>query len=284
MARNAVVFPLIGVFAAFMAGCAVMDTGAFTRLQDEMVGLKKEMAVLKTAPPPAPVLAAVRADAGEVQSVRKSFADLNSDFDRMKTDQLAATTRMDDARAEMQRITARQDEQDRALQEIRGNAGRMKEIENRLAALEDRIGKLAAAPAAAAAPAPDSPREWRSPEEMYEVAVGLVKGGNPKKGREMLSDFAVKYPNHKLIPNALYWKGEAFYAEKDFENAILTFQDVVDKYPRGEKAPDAMYKQGLSFLALKDKKNAGILFDLVQKKYPKSKAAEMAKKKLKEIR
>jgi len=291
--RNAVVFPLIGAFAAFMAGCAVMDTGAFTRLQDEMMVLKKEMAVLKTAPPPAPVPAADRADTGEIQSLRKSFADTNSDFDRMRTDQLAATTRMDEARVEMQRLTARQDAQDRALQEIRGNADRVKEIEKRLAALEERIGKLAApaavpapaaAPAPAASPAQESPREWKSPEEMYEVAVGQVKGGNPKKGRETLSDFAAKYPDHKLLPNALYWKGEAFYAEKDFENAILTFQDVVDKYPKGEKAPDAMYKQGLSFLSLKDAKNARILLDLVPKKYPKSKAAEMAKKKLKEIR
>ena len=281
MARNAVVFPLIGAFAALMAGCAVMDTGAFNRLQDDMEKLKKEVAVLKAASPPAPVSGAARADAGDIQSLRKGFADLNADFDRMRTDQLAASTRMDDARAEMQRITARQDEQDRALQEIRGNADRMKEIEKRQAALEERIGKLTAAPAAA--PAPESPREWRSPEEMYEVAVGQVKGGNPKKGRETLTDFAVKYPDHKLVPNALYWKGEAFYAEKDYENAILTFQDVVDKYPRGEKAPDAMYKQGLSFLALKDTKNARVLLDLVQKKYPKSKAAEMAKKKLKEI-
>jgi tol-pal system protein YbgF len=261
-----------------------MDTGAFSRLQNEMVGLKKEMAVLKTAPPPAPVPASERADAGEIRSVRKSFADLNADFDRMRTDQLAATTRMDEARVEMQRITARQDAQERAPQEIQGNADRMKEIEKRLAALEERIGKLAAAPAATPVPVPESPREWKSPEEMYEVAVGQVKGGNPKKGRETLSDFAVKYPDHKLIPNVLYWKGEAFYAEKDFENAILTFQDVVDKYPRGEKAPDAMYKQGLSFLSLKDTKNARVLLDLVQKKYPKSKAAEMAKKKLKEIR
>ena len=282
MARNAVVFPLIGAFAAFMAGCAVVDTGSMTRLQEEMVGLKKEMAVLKTAAPPAPVPASERADAGEIQSVRKSYADMNSDFDRMKTDQLATTTRMDEAQAEMQRITARQEAQDRASQEIRGSADRMKEIETRLAALEERFGKLAPAPVGA--PGSESPREWKSPEEMYEFAVGQVKGGNPKKGRETLSDFAVKYPNHKLIPSALYWKGEAFYAEKDFENAILTFQDVVDKYPRGEKAPDAMYKQGLSFLALKDTKNARILLDLVQKKYPKSKAAEMAKKKLQEIR
>ncbi|MBE0605595.1 MAG: tol-pal system protein YbgF [Deltaproteobacteria bacterium] len=275
--RNAVVFPLVGAVAAFMAGCAVVDTGAFTRLQDEMVELKKEMAVLKTAPPPAPL-----SDVGEIQSLRKGFADLNADSDRMKTDQLATTTRMDDARAEMQRITARQEAQEKALLEIRGSVDRMKEIEKRQAALEERVGKVAAPPAAA--PVPESPREWRSPEEMYEVGVGQVKGGNPKKGRDTLSDFAVKYPDHKLIPNVLYWKGEAFYAEKDFENAILTFQDVVDKYPKGDKAPDAMYKQGLSFLALKDSKNARILLDLVQKKYPKSKAAEMAKKKLKEIR
>ena len=281
MARNAVVFPLLGAFAAFLAGCAVADTGAFNRLQNEVVGLKKEVAVLKAASPPAPVPGAERANAGDIQSMRKGFADLNADFDRMRTDQLAASTRMDDARAEMQRITARQDEQDRAMQEIRGNADRMKEIEKRQAALEERIGKLGAPPAAASVP--ESPRQWKSAEEMYEVGVGQVKGGNPKVGRETLTDFAVKYPSHKLIPNALYWKGEAFYAEKDYENAILTFQDVVDKYPGGDKAPDAMYKQGLSFLALKDTKNARVLLDLVQKKYPKSKAAEMAKKKLKEI-
>ncbi|HEY5577670.1 MAG TPA: tol-pal system protein YbgF [Deferrimonas sp.] len=283
MARNAVVFPLIGAFAAFMAGCAVMDTGAFTRLQDDMEGLKKEMAVLRTSPPPASGLAAEGADADDVRSVRKSYADLNADFDRMRTDQLTATTRMDEARDEMQRIAARQDAQEQALQEIRGNADRVKEIERRMAALEERIGKLAGAPAAVPA-APESSREWKSPEEMYETAVGQVKGGNPKKGRETLSDFVAKYPGHKLIPNALYWKGEAFYAEKDFENAILTFQDVVDRYPQGDKAPDAMYKQGLAFLSLNDKKNARILLDLVQKKYPKSKAAGMAKKKLTEIR
>ena len=57
MGRRAVGLPLIGAFAlaAVSGGCAVMDTGAFTRLQDEMVGLKREVAVLKTAPPPAPV-------------------------------------------------------------------------------------------------------------------------------------------------------------------------------------------------------------------------------------
>ena len=158
----------------------------------------------------------------------------------------------------------------------------MKEIEKRVAALEERIGKLAAAPAAA--PGPGSPAGVEEPGGDVRGRRGAGEGREPEEGEGDALRLRAKYPDHKLIPNALYWKGEAFYAEKDFENAILTFQDVVDKYPRGEKAPDAMYKQGLSFLALKDKKNAGILFDLVGKKYPKSKAAEMAKKKLKELR
>src|SRR3989337_3325434 len=93
-----------------------------------MVGLKREVAVLKTSPPPAPVAALEGAGAGEFQSLRRGFADMNSDFDRVKTEQLGATTRMEEARVEMQRITSRQNEQERALQEIRGNADRVKEI------------------------------------------------------------------------------------------------------------------------------------------------------------
>jgi tol-pal system protein YbgF len=267
-------------------GCAIADTGSFERLQNEMVAMKKDMAALKAsqqrAPGPAPA-AAERADSGEIQALRKNYADMNNDFDRVKSDLLAATSRMDEARVEMQRITSRQNELERAAQETRGNTERIKEIEKRVAAQEEKVAKLGAGPAAPPPAAGEAGPEWKSPEEMYEYAVGQVKGGNPRKGRETLTAFAAKYPDHKLLPNALYWKGEAFYAEKDYENAILAFQDVVDRYPSGDKAPDAMYKQGLAFLSLNDKKNARVLLELVSSKYPRSKAAELAKKKLSEI-
>ena len=275
---------LAGVVTAL--GCAIADTGSFERLQNEMVAMKKDVAALKAsqqrAPAPAPG-AAERADSGEIQALRKNYADMNNDFDRVKSDLLAATSRMDEARVEMQRITGRQNELERAVQEMRGNTERIKELDRRMAALEEKLAKLGAAPASPQPAAGEAGTEWKSPEEMYEYAVGQVKGGNPRKGREVLTAFAAKYPDHKLLPNALYWKGEAFYAEKDYENAILAFQDVVDRYPSGDKAPDAMYKQGLAFLSLNDKKNARVLLELVSSKYPRSKAAELAKKKLSEI-
>jgi tol-pal system protein YbgF len=259
-------------------GCAIADTGSFERLQNEMVAMKKDMAALKASQQSAPS-AAERADGGEILAIRKNFADMNNDFDRVKSDLLAATSRMDEARVEMQRITSRQNELERSVQEMRGNAARIKELERRMAAQEEKLGK----PGADAPAAGETGPAWKSPEEMYEYAVGQIKGGNPRKGRETLTAFVAKYPDHKLVPNALYWKGEAFYAEKDYESAILAFQDVVDRYPSGDKAPDAMYKQGLAFLSLNDKKNARVLLELVSSKYPRSKAAELAKKKLSEI-
>ncbi len=255
--RNAICLLLLGSLAAGAMGCAVADTGAFGRLQDEVVGLRKE---------------------GEIPGLRKTVADLGSDSDRLKSDQLAASSRLDETQAELKRVADRQADQERTLQEFR------KDVDKRMAALEGKAGAVPGAPNAGVPAAVPEKTAWKSPEEMYEYAVGQVKAGSPKKGRETLASFVAQNPGHKLVPNALYWKGESYYSEKDYENAILSFQDVVDKYPAGDKASDAVYKQGLSFLALKDKKNAKILFNLVASKYPKSPAAGMARKKLAEMK
>ncbi len=280
--RRVLALLALGCLAAGAMGCAVADTGAFNRLQDDMVALQKEVAQLKAAAPKAGTSGAAE---GDLQSIRKSLADLSNDSDRMKSDVLAVSSRQEDVRTEMKRLSDRLAAQEQTLQQVQKNTDRLKEIDKRLSAVEQKSGQGApAAAAGATAGAVAAPSAWRSPEEMYEYAVGQIKGGNPKKGRETLADFVARYPDHKLVPNALYWKGESYYAEKDYENAILSFQDVVDKFPTAEKTPDAVYKQGLSFLALHDTKNAKILLELVVSKYPKSGAAELARKKLSEIR
>ena len=269
--RNFASIVCLAALAAAAGGCAVADTGAFVRLQDEMVGLKKEVAEIRGS------AASPSAATGDLSTVQRNVADLTASQDQVKSDLLAATTRADETKVQMQKDISRLSdtaaEHGRALQEIRG----------KMTALEEKLGKLAASSPAASAPAP-VPQDWKNPEEMYDYALGLIKSGDTRKGREVLAAFASKYPDHKLMPNVFYWRGETFYVEKDYENAILSFQDVVDRYPGGDKAPDAMYKQGLSFLALKDPKNARILFELVQSKYPKSSVAPLARQKLAELK
>jgi tol-pal system protein YbgF len=251
-----------------------------------MESVKKEVAAAKASAAPSPSVP--RIDSGEIQAVRKNVADLTSSYDQVKSDMVATTTRADETKVQAQKeigqLNDRLNEQGQAIQEFRGKLARLEEIERRMAAVEEKADRLAAAAPAPVTPSAQAPQDWKSPEEMYDYALGLVKGGESRKGREILTAFAGKHPDHKMMPNVLYWKGETFYAEKDYESAILSFQDVIDKYPAGDKAPDAMYKQGLSFLALKDRKNARILFELLQSKYPKSSAASMAQQRLAEMK
>jgi len=273
--RNAISVLILGFLAALGMGCTVADTGAFGRLSDEVGGLRKDVNTLK---------AASYASTGteEVSGLRRTVADMGNDSDRLRSEQLVMNSRLEEAQAELER----------AVRENRRMVDRVQELEKRVIALEG--GRQAGTesrlpPDTALGPVPSPERnagtdDWRSPEEMYEYAVGQVRAGNPKKGREILTAFVAQHPEHKLLPNALYWKGESYYSEKDYENAILSFQDVVDKYPDTDKAPDAIYKQGLSFMSLKDGKNAKILFNLVTTKYPNSQAAVLAKKQLSQIK
>ncbi|MCL1925824.1 MAG: tol-pal system protein YbgF [Syntrophorhabdaceae bacterium] len=269
--RNAIRFLFLGFLAALAMGCAVADTGAFGRLSDEVGGLRKDVNTLKATSYASP------AGMQEIPGLRRTVADLGNDSDRLRSDQLAMNSRLDEIQAEMERT----------VRENRRMSDRVQELEKRIIAMES--GRQAGAdsrlpPDAASGSLNVGSDEWKSPEEMYEYAVGQVRAGSPKKGREVITAFAAQYPDHKLLPNALYWKGESYYSEKDYENAILSFQDVVDKYPDADKASDAIYKQGLSFMSLKDGKNAKILFNLVVTKYPNSSAAALAKKQLSQIK
>jgi len=286
--RDTALLLCLSALAAAAGGCAVADTGSFVRLQDEVVGLKREVAAMKgSATPAPPTTQAARVENSDISGLQKNVADLSAGSDQMRADILAATTRADEAKVQTQKDIAQLNEkaaeQGQALAEMKIRISRLEEIDRRVTALEEKIAKLAAAsPSSTGAPPPVS-QNWKNPEEMYDNALGLIKGGETRKGREILSAFAAKYPNHKLMANVHYWKGESYYTEKDYESAILSFQDVLDKYPGGDKSPDAMYKQGLCFLALKDKKNARIVLELLQSKYPKSSAADKARQKLAEL-
>jgi tol-pal system protein YbgF len=272
---------LLGLAAG---GCAVADTGAFVRLQEDMEALKREVAAGRTGAGTGP--AGAGAGQSELASFQRNLADLSADNDRMKADILAVTASSDETKVEMQREVSRLNattaELGEAVQEMQAKVARLEEIEKRVAALEGGGRGPEAKPPYAPPQTPVA--DVKTPEQTYDYALGLIKNGDTQQGREVLNSFAAKYPDHRLMQNVFYWKGETFYAEKDYESAILSFQDVVDRFPRGDKAPDAMLKQGLAFQAMKDKKNAQILYQLLLSKYPNSPAADKARQKLSELR
>lgn len=200
----------------------------------------------------------------EMASIRKSGADLQATLDNARVDMQVLTGKVDDLR-----IQAQKPADELALMKD--------DISKRLAALEERVGKLEQAIADQQKKAAEA---QQTPEAQYQQALDTMKAGDTAKARELFTKFLEQNPKHKLAANAHYWLGETYYSDKNYEQAILEFQDVIKNYPEKDKVPAALLKQGMAFRGLGDTKSSNYVFRKLIDEYPKSDEARTAREKL----
>jgi tol-pal system protein YbgF len=158
------------------------------------------------------------------------------------------------------------------IEEIRVKLAKM---ESELEGIKTRLSAFESSRDETAAPA--------DPKALYDEAYNAFNEKKYIEARKKWESFLKLYPKHKLAGNAQFWIGEAHYMKKAYDDAILSYQEVLESYKDNPKIPAAMLKQAYAFLKLNDKKAArGILKDLIEK-HPKSDMADAAKRKLKSI-
>lgn len=141
------------------------------------------------------------------------------------------------------------------------------------------------APAAAAVPVPAAPAAGMPQEEgpAYSYAKEALDRGELSVARERFTEFMKRFPKSSYSDNALFWVGETYFLQKDYQKAILEYQKVIEQFPKGNKVPAALLKQGLAFARLNDSSNAKIILDDLIRRYPQSPEALVAKKQLKRL-
>jgi tol-pal system protein YbgF len=117
----------------------------------------------------------------------------------------------------------------------------------------------------------------------YRAAVELVKAGDHAGGAAALRAFLATHPRHDFADNAQYWLGEAFYAQKDYPNALAEFRSVIETYPRGNKVPDALLMVGYCYLALGQPEKSRAVLEQVVNLYPKTEPAATAARRLENL-
>lgn len=140
-------------------------------------------------------------------------------------------------------------------------------------------------------PAPDEPKKSSTPKMVakssaqtaYDAALGLYKADQFEKSRIAFDAFLSRYPQSDLVPNALYWKGETYYSQKDFAQSILTFKEVTGRFPKHPKAAAALLKIGMSYDKVGDRDNAIFYLRALVEDFPKSTPAGLARKELKRL-
>lgn len=131
---------------------------------------------------------------------------------------------------------------------------------------DDPSGATSPAPGGSSALDPNAKHD-------YDAALALVNAKKYDAALDALAAFLVKNPDHPYADNALFWRGECFYAKGDYLHAAEQFEGVVTRFPAGNKAPDALLKLGMSRQRMGDPVRAKEAFDRLAQSYPQSDAA-----------
>jgi tol-pal system protein YbgF len=163
----------------------------------------------------------------------------------------------------------------------------LNELKNRINSINDRLVSMptaSAPPETTSAPVETtSDTPVQSAESIYYAAYSDFIKKNYDLAIEGFKQFIKHYPQNGLADNALYWVGECYYSQKAFQDAVITFTELIDNYSDGDKIPDAILKKGYSLIEMgKQSEGITVLKELVSR-FPLSEEASLAQQKIKDI-
>ncbi len=130
-------------------------------------------------------------------------------------------------------------------------------------------------------PAPPPPTPVRPPADdpavtEYRAALAHLSARRLDEALAGLDAFLRAHPRHAYADNALYWRGEIYYAQRDYRRALAELTALVERYPRGNKVPEALLRIGLCHERMGERARARAVFQRLRTQYPDSVAARMA--------
>lgn len=102
-----------------------------------------------------------------------------------------------------------------------------------------------------------------SADDLYDQAMASIKARNFDAAIEDFNLFQKKYAKHNLLPNVLYWVGEAHYSKQETDSAEASFTEVTKRFPKHNKTPGAQYKLALIKARKGNTKEAKVLLEQV---------------------
>jgi len=110
----------------------------------------------------------------------------------------------------------------------------------------------------------------------YRAALADVRAERFDRAVTELAAFLARFPRHPYADNAMYWRGEVFYARRDYARALAEFEALIARYPNGNKVPDALLKMAMCHRRMGYDDRSRELFRRVQREFPESDAARLA--------
>ena len=118
----------------------------------------------------------------------------------------------------------------------------------------------------------------------FEAAMEVFRKGDFAAAQATLQRFVQRYPQSGYQPSALFWLGNASYANKDYKASLAQFRQMLTLAPIHARIPEAMLAISNVQIELKDTKAARKTLEDLIKAHPDSDAAQAAKERLPQLR
>jgi len=118
----------------------------------------------------------------------------------------------------------------------------------------------------------------------FDAAMEVFRKGDFAAAQTSLQRFVQRYPQTGYLPSALFWLGNASYANKDYKASLAQFRQMLTQAPAHARVPEAMLAVSNVQIELKDTKAARKTLEDLIKAHPQSDAAQAAKERLPKLR
>lgn len=122
-----------------------------------------------------------------------------------------------------------------------------------------------------------------SPQEIYNMAYADYLKGNYALAIDGFKIYLDNFSQSPFADNALYWIGECYFSQKEYEEAISRYNELILNFPLGDKGPAAYLHKGISMVELDRNEEALSVFKLMVSKYPLEEETKIAQEKIKEL-
>jgi tol-pal system protein YbgF len=212
---------------------------------------------------------AVRQDAEQrvSQEARRS-AEENA---QLRSSLLELQNQLEQNRAEQARLRGQIEQLARDLSELQ------RKQKDGVQALEDRLRKFEPSKVVV-----DGREFMADPTEKrdYEINLAMFRKADFASAAIGFVDFLNRNPQTGYRPSALFWLGNAQYANKDYKSAQANFRALITAAPDHIRVPEALLAIANCQLEAKDTKGARKTLESLVADYPDSEAASAAKDRL----
>ena len=154
------------------------------------------------------------------------------------------------------------------------------DLDTRLRKFEPQAGGSAAVDPASGANSPAAADPARESKD-YEAALNQFKAAKYKEAAWAFSAFVKKYPDSSLAPNAQFWLGNAWVAQRNCAKAVEAHSVVTTRWADSPKAPDSWLAMANCQQEMGNPAAARRSLETAIAKYPSSPAADTARQRLK---